>query len=171
MRVLADAYVVQGTYGGRLDGSRIGDGLAALGAAEFEASLNQLATSLMRDPSATSSHLHRLSTGQEEMLSMMLGSGTYGTQSTVVRRRLEGVAGDDGNPDDLRRRYLVRRLFSSREAMGAFFPVCRWHSTLLPLFYAYRIVRGTVTKGGSIKRELEGPQLGARAFQRVMADG
>lgn len=122
MRVLADAYAVQGTYGGRLDGSRIGDGLAALGAAEFEASLNQLATSLMRDPSATSSHLHRLSTGQEEMLSMMLGSGTYGTQSTVARRRLEGVAGDDGNPDDLRRRYLVRRLFPSREAMGGVLP-------------------------------------------------
>lgn len=154
VRVLADAIVVRRAFGERLDADRVGDGLAALGATGFVADLDGLATHLLEDPSRTAEHLRNLSPEQAGMLSMILGSGTYGTQSTVVRQRLRKVAGDDGQPSNLRRRYLARRLFPSREVMGMSFPVCRRHPVLLPCLYAYRIVRGVATKRTAIRGEL-----------------
>lgn len=154
VRVLADALVVRRSFEGGLDDRRIGNGLASLGATEFAARLDELAMDLLGDPSKTAARLHDLTPEQGEMLSMMLGSGTYGTQSTVIHRRLEKVASEPGQTGDVRRRYLMQRVFPSTELMKSFFPACRRHPVLLPYFYVYRIIRGVATKRASIKGEL-----------------
>ena len=154
VRVLADARIVQGAYEGRLDDRRLNDGLAALGAVDFAANLDELAMGLLGDPTRTAAYLHNLTPKQGETLSVMLGSGTYGTQSTVIHRRLEKVESGPGQAGNVRRRYLMQRVFPSTELMKSFFPACRRYPVLLPYFYVYRIIRGVATKRTSIKSEL-----------------
>jgi hypothetical protein len=154
VRVLADARIVQGAYEGRLDDRRLNDGLAALGAVDFAANLDELAMGLLGDPTRTAAYLHNLTPKQGETLSVMLGSGTYGTQSTVIHRRLEKVESEPGQAGNVRRRYLMQRVFPSTELMKSFFPACRRYPVLLPYFYVYRIIRGVATKRTSIKSEL-----------------
>lgn len=154
VRVLADTCIVRKALLHSLDKDRVRNGLALLGAADFDTRLNELAMELMSTPSKTRERLRSLSSRYETMFAMMLGSGTYGTASTVMQRRL-GEISEEGKPTrSLRRRYLADRLFPSVEIIEMNYPICRRYPVLLPLFYAYRIIHGAITKRGAIEGEL-----------------
>lgn len=154
VRVLADACIARKAFADELDDRRIRAGLIALGATDFSMHLNELAAALLGDPSKTVERMHSLSPHDRAILEMMLGSGTYGASSTVMQRRLEGVAEGGKSTKNLRHRYLAGRLFPSTEIMGMNYPVCRRHPALLPFYYVYRIINGAITKRDAIKGEL-----------------
>ncbi|MCR4807139.1 MAG: nucleotidyltransferase family protein [Lachnospiraceae bacterium] len=148
IRTLADFYVMNRIFR-RMDRDYVDGELKKLGLSDFEERIRVLAFKILGEDGNKES----LTPDEEWMLERLLASGTYGNTETKVtalmkKRGIEGrlTAGK-------RMTYLFRRLFPDQKTLAPFYPAARF-KVLIPVVWAFRIVRGLATKQGDIKSEI-----------------
>lgn len=161
LRTLADAYVFLGQKGEGLDWDYIGQEARKLGIDAFENQLRQLAQRLFADPGQLDDAV--LTDEEERMLTVLSGSGTYGTYSNLVANQLSQMeTAGASTPKKDKLRYLWNRLFPNMEWFENNAPFFAKHRILIPFFWIYRIFRGVLCRGKAIRCELRA----VRAFGR-----
>ena len=108
-----------------------------LGIAEFEAKNRQLAVHLFETGALTPD--------EQEMLSYIFRSGTYGTLQHSVENGIEKNGGKTG--------YVLRRVFLPMSTVESVFPFFYRHKVLLPVLPVYRVVK-SLRRGGKAISEI-----------------
>jgi hypothetical protein len=134
IRSLLDIYVFWRRFEQSLDKEYIQKKLTQLGLDEFEHINRSLALALFDN--------QPLNLEQEQMLTYMEASGTYGTN----RHRIENAVTKSGS----RIRYIMKRLFLPMSTVEEYYPFFYRHKCLLPFLPVFRLC----TKNETAKREI-----------------
>lgn len=138
LRSLLDTYVYISKCGDKLDWKYITSEVQKLGIADFERQNRSLALHLFSNTALTDA--------EQEMLSYIISSGTYGTVEHSVENAIR-KAGSKG-------RYLVSRLFLPMEIVKTCYPFFYWHKVFLPMLCLYRIGRALTVSWKRTRKEL-----------------
>lgn len=118
-----------------------------LGISDFEHQSRNLSQRVFRESSA------ELSDEDKLMLEHYLKSGTYGTLEQYTQQKIEKFQKQTGSTS--RRKYIWQRIFPPMEIYEAFFPFFYRHKILLPVGWAYRLIRGVTARRKYVKNELK----------------
>ncbi len=156
VRELADEWVLLQTWGPTMDRSHIDAELNKLGMAQFEADLVRATESIVGKDAcgrALAGDATALAATDAQMLAYMLGSGTYGTVTNRVRNELTQEA-QTGGEKGSRARYVLHRIFPSRQKLMEGYPVLKRAPWLQPGVYLYRLVVKPFTRTSRLRAEL-----------------
>lgn len=90
-----------------------------------------------------------------EILTYILGSGTYGTLSNRVQNDISGNVEEGSTQFCAKVKYCIRRLFPGMEYMGIYSPFLCKHKLLIPFFWLYRLAVFPVTHRKKIWAEIK----------------
>lgn len=154
IRLLTDVYVYLSKKGEEMDWSYIHCELKKLGMDEFEESCRALAERLFSEKVGLDDLL--LEEEKEmEMLSYLMGSGTYGTVQNKVRKDMDTIQEGEGPITFWTKvKFCLRRLFPGVKHMKMFHPFCMRHPWSIPFFWVYRIFRVVFKRGQSLMAEI-----------------
>ena len=138
LRSLLDTYVYISKCGDKLDWKYITSEVQKLGIADFERQNRSLALHLFSNTALTDA--------EQEMLSYIISSGTYGTVEHSVENAIRKV-GSKG-------RYLVSRLFLPMEIVKTWYPFFYRYKVFLPVLCLYRIGRALTVSWKRTRKEL-----------------
>lgn len=93
----------------------------------------------------------KLDAGQEEMLSYIAGSGTYGTVKHAVENKVERMGGGR----KAKFRYFMKHLFLPMESLEVSYPGVARRRWLIPFFAVYRLGKAVLTKPARVRAELK----------------
>lgn len=144
LRSLMDSFVYNRAKGGAMDHEYIEAEFEKLGIADFARESLELSQKIFTDPDCTS-----LSEEERTMLEYVLFSGTYGTTENKVSKQLEKYEGRF-----VKVRYIFRRIFPDISVYKISYPFFYRHKWLLPVGWAYRLLRGLFCKRKMIRTEL-----------------
>ena len=146
LRSLLDHYVYLQVKQDSMDWAYISDECEKLGISDFEHQSRNLSQRVFRESSA------ELSDEDKLMLEHYLKSGTYGTLEQYTQQKIEKFQKQTGSTS--RRKYIWQRIFPPMEIYEAFFPFFYRHKILLPVGWAYRLIRGVTARRKKVKSEL-----------------
>jgi hypothetical protein len=141
VRSLLDTYIFMKKFGASLDMGYLQKELTALGIEQYEKESRSLAMKVFSGEA--------LSPEEQENLDYYISSGTYGTYSHLVGNRV--ALENDGSKS----RYILHRLFPSKEEILRNYPFFREHPRMLPLFWVWRPFHGLLHHRKGLKTELE----------------
>ena len=133
LRSLLDIYLFNREKGQSLNREYIGRELDYFGLRDFELKSRELAHKVFS--------LEQLSDSDKEELSFYINSGSYGTTFNRISSKL----GKDGGKN-AKRRYILRRIFPTKEHLMLFEPFVYRHRILYPFLVVYRPFRGLISK-------------------------
>ena len=148
LRSLLDTYVYINQKNNVLDWNYISGELEKLGIGDFERKSRQLSMKVF-----SSAELPELSEDERKMLDFYLFSGTYGTMEQFVQRRIEKFQKQTGKNSKLG--YIWYRIFPPMEIYEAYFPFFYRHKILLPVGWAYRLIRGVTARRKKVQGEIK----------------
>lgn len=133
LRSLIDIYVFYGKFGIELDEKYLSAELEKLNLAEFEHSIRELAVKAFTGGA--------MSEEEKKELEYFIGSGAQGTKENRMMQEL-------GNEDSVsaKSKYLLSRVFPSRESLRKVHPLVYRHKILYLLWITYRPLKGAVTR-------------------------
>lgn len=146
LRSLLDHYIYLQVKQDSMDWAYISDECEKLGISDFEHQSRNLSQRVFRESSA------ELSDEDKLMLEHYLKSGTYGTLEQYTQQKIEKFQKQTGSTS--RRKYIWQRIFPPMEIYEAFFPFFYRHKILLPVGWAYRLIRGVTARRKKVKSEL-----------------
>lgn len=135
LRALTDTYVYLKAKGDNLNWNYINTELKRLGIAEFEATLRALSLKLLSYPQKLT-----LTIAENDMLSYIVSSGTYGLRENYIKNDLRSQFGEQALTKKNKLKYFLKRIFISKDAIKSKYPIIKKHPFLLPFGYLYRIV-------------------------------
>lgn len=135
-----------------MDWAYISDECEKLGISDFEHQSRNLSQRVFRESSAELSDAE-LSDEDKLMLEHYLKSGTYGTLEQYTQQKIEKFQKQTGSTS--RRKYIWQRIFPPMEIYEALFPFFYRHKILLPVGWAYRLIRGVTARRKYVKNELK----------------
>lgn len=141
LRSLLDYYVYLKQKEKQLDWNYIIRELEKLKISEFEMQIRETAQKAFLPDS-------ELSETEQEILSFMLFSGTYGTQTNVIKSRIRKMNVKN------RKSYLLKRLFPDIEFYRTYYPTAAKYPFLIPFAWCHRIIRGLTVRRKNFKKEL-----------------
>jgi len=141
LRALLDIYVFEKKYAGVLSREYIDAELEKMGLRDFEQQARLLAEKVF--------DRRELSETETRSLLYYIESGCYGTYFHRVEGKLEKNGGGKGKC-----RYILRRIFPSRDSLQLCHPFVYRHMILYPFVVIYRPIHGVFKKSGQIKAEL-----------------
>ena len=147
LRSLLDHYVYLQVKQDSMDWAYISDECEKLGISEFEEKSRNLSQRVFRESSA------ELSDEDKLMLEYYLKSGTYGTIEQYTKQKIEKFQKQTGSTS--RCKYIWQRIFPPMEIYEASFPFFYRHKILLPVVWAYRLIRGVTAGRKCVKNELK----------------
>ena len=115
--------------------------------AEFEAASREISLKIFDSPD-----FPELSDSERKMIEYYCGSGTYGTVSNATIKKMNKFESETGSTSKFK--YILSRIFPPMESYRIFYPFFYRHKVLLPVGWAYRLLRGIFCKRNSIKSEL-----------------
>lgn len=148
LRSLLDTYVYIHQKNDSLDWDYIYSELEKLGIGDFERKSRQLSIKVFSSP-----ELPVLSDDERKMLEYYLFSGTYGTMEQFAQRKVEKFRKQTGSTSKLK--YIWSRIFPPMEIYEMHFPFFYRHKILLPVGWAYRLIRGVTSRRKNAKNELK----------------
>ena len=93
-----------------------------------------------------------LSDAEFRELAYLVFSGNYGTAENAQYHHTANSLGDDDSSRS-KRKYLLRRVFISGEALEAHYPFVARHQILYPFLLVYRPIKGVLTHPKGIVSE------------------
>lgn len=148
LRSLLDTYVYINQKNDVLDWNYISGELEKLGIEDFERKSRQLSMKVF-----SSAEFPELSEDERKMLDLYLFSGTYGTMEQFVQRKMDKFQMQTGKTSKLG--YIWYRIFPPMEIYEAFFPFFYRHKILLPVGWAYRLIRGVTARRKKVQSEIK----------------
>lgn len=148
LRSLLDTYVFLSQKNDSLDHEYISAELDSMGIRDFGEKSRSLAMKIF-----ASTELPVLSEEEREMLDYYLLSGTYGTIEQFSQRKIEEVRRQTGS--ESRIVYIWHRIFPPMEIYELYFPFFYKHKLLLPVGWAYRLIRGVTVRRKKLKSEIK----------------
>ncbi len=153
LRTLVDFYVYNLRKGGVMNREYVNSELKSLGIADYERESCLLADKLFADPNPDFSD--SLTEDEARLLEYYLGSGTYGTVSNLVSKRMTDIQAD-GKPirGGTRLKYVLSRLFPGRQWCRDAYPFFYKYPVFIPALWVYRIFRGMIKRRKYIAGEI-----------------
>ena len=148
LRSLLDTYVFLSQKNDSLDWNYICSELDRLEIRGFEESMRSLAMKIFASPV-----LPELTEDEKESLEYYFLSGTYGTMEQFSQRKIDAVHKQTGA--NSRASYIWHRIFPPMEIYEMYFPFFYRHKILLPIGWAYRIIRGVTARRKKLKSEVK----------------
>lgn len=142
LRSLADVYLFNKAKGQSLDREYIRNELEFLGIREYEAKTRELAEKVFS--------FQPLSDSDKEELAFYADSGSYGTVDNMIKNRLGG-----DNSKKAKLRYIISRVFPSKEHLEQYHPVVYRHRVLYPLLVVYRPFNGLIRHRKKLFNEVD----------------
>lgn len=139
IRTLLDFYIYNREK--NLDYDYINCELEKLGISAFEKKVRQLGCKVF------GTDIENLSENEQQMLEFFMRSGTYGTISNIVKKRMK--------TDESRIRYCLKRLLPDMKSVKVYHPLVYKHKILLPGYCVYRIIRGVTVRKERTVTELK----------------
>lgn len=154
LRSLVDAYVYLSKKGKQMDWSYIEGELKKLDIDIFEKRFRVLARKVFGE-AAASLYGFELSEEELEMLSYLMGAGTYGTIYNSTRKKVAAMQAE-GKPITgwTKVKYCTKRLFPGLDFMKMYAPFCYEHRWSIPFFWIYRILRIPFKNMKSVQAEI-----------------
>ncbi|MBO7150579.1 MAG: nucleotidyltransferase family protein, partial [Clostridia bacterium] len=146
LRSLMDIYVYRFLSGISFDTQYLEKRFASLGIAQFEQSMRSLASAIFSaNPADLSSVIRELSSEQLDLFMFLVSSGTFGTKTGEVRRRLEKAAKGKSVTAFTKAKYLFRRIFPGMAYYRSAHP--RLYKWLLPIpfLWAFRLLSAMIS--------------------------
>lgn len=147
LRSLVDSYVYLKKFSDIMDWNYIHQECHKLEIAEFEAASREISLKIFDSPD-----FPELSDSERKMIEYYCGSGTYGTVSNATIKKMNKFESETGSTSKFK--YILSRIFPPMESYRIFYPFFYRHKVLLPVGWAYRLLRGIFCKRNSIKSEL-----------------
>lgn len=147
LRSLIDHYVYLQAKQNTMDWSYISDECKKLGISDFEKQSRNLSQKIFGNS------CEELSDEDKLMLEYYLKSGTYGTIEQYSQKKIENFQKQTGSTSRLK--YIWYRIFPPMEIYEDFFPFFYRHKILLPVAWAYRLIRGVTARRKKLKSELK----------------
>lgn len=145
LRSLLDIYVFNRRFKASLDREYISRELLKLRLADFEKCMRTLAEKVfLQQP---------LGDAEKKELFFLAESGAYGTLETGEHNRLSKELGDGSAGS--KRRYFLRRMFPTGDALKNNHPIVYKHKALYPLWLLYRPIKGAVKYPKAIIKEVK----------------
>lgn len=153
LRTLVDFYVYNLKKSGTMNQNYLRSELESLGIADYESISRRLADKLFAKPDPDFSD--SLTADEAELLEYYLGSGTYGTVSNLVSKKMTEIQGD-GKPISgaTRLKYILSRLFPGRQWCKDAYPFFYKYPVFIPALWVYRIFRGLIKRRKHIVGEI-----------------
>ena len=129
-----------------MDWAYISDECKKLGISDFEKQSRNLSQKVFGNSYS------ELSDEDKIMLEYYLKSGTYGTMEHLAQKKIEKFNEKTGSNSRLK--YIWYRIFPPMEIYEDFFPFFYRHKILLPVGWAYRLIRGVTARRKKLKSEL-----------------
>lgn len=148
LRSLVDTYVYLNKFSDNMNWEYIREECKKLEIAEFEEKSRKLALKVF-----SSTELPELNEDEQKMLDYYFGSGTYGNTANKVANKMEEMKAETGSTSKLK--YIWQRVFPPMELYRVWFPFFYKHKILLPIGWAYRLIRGIICKNKMIKAEMK----------------
>lgn len=147
VRSILDCYVYLKEKEKLLDWDFIRRQTDILGITEFEQKSRNLSKKVFEDPDHVC-----LSDEEREMLEFYLLSGTHGTRKHVIDYRIEEFTEKTGSTSKFR--YILYRIFPPIEHYEQPYPFFYRHRILLPIGWAFRLLKGITVRRKKAKEEL-----------------
>lgn len=147
LRSLIDHYVYLQAKQNTMNWSYISDECKKLGISDFEKQSRNLSQKIFGNS------CEELSDEDKLMLEYYLKSGTYGTIEQYSQKKIENFQKQTGSTSRLK--YIRYRIFPPMEIYEDFFPFFYRHKILLPVAWAYRLIRGVTARRKKLKSELK----------------
>lgn len=147
LRSLLDCYVYLQAKQDSMDWSYISAECEKLGTYDFEQQSRNLSQKVFGNSSA------ELSDEDKLMLEYYLNSGTYGTIEQDTQRKIEKFQRQTGSTSRLK--YIWHRIFPPMYIYEAFYPFFYRHKFLLPVGWAYRLIKGVITCSKKVRSEIK----------------
>lgn len=153
LRSLLDNYVYVWKKGSSLNWSYIEAELGKLEIAEFEQQSRTLAMKLFSAP--VSFEKIALTEKEQEILSVFMGSGTYGTLENQIKNSMKKIQTDRNKINaEIKVRYCLKRLFPGMDWYKKNIPFCNRHKWAIPFYAVFRIIRSVFFRYKEIYAEL-----------------
>jgi hypothetical protein len=160
LRSLVDVSVYLAAKKDTLDWKYIRTEIETLQLTKFEAMCRKLSEKLFSHPTKNSSV--ELTEEEEQQVSYLIGSGTYGTTLNSVRKKMEQLQSDGtAFRQTTRLHYYWNRMFPNKVWIQTYAPFCDKHKWFLPFFLLFRVVRGVLFRRKKLVGEL-------RAVRKIM---
>ena len=147
VRSLVDDYVFNREFSDSLDYDYVDRECEKLGILEFQRKSRSLAGKLFESVS-----FPELSADEVEMMEFYFSSGTYGTAANAAAAKMKKIEEETGSTSKLR--YIFRRIFPPLEMYRVWMPFFYKHKILLPIGWAYRLLRGIFFRRSKMMSEL-----------------
>lgn len=136
IRALCDEYVFLKTKGSTMDWEYIEEQCKILNILEFEKEIRDLSNSVFTEKTT-------LTDEQWQRIDYMVSNGTFGNLNTKILNEISKVNGSKSS--EVRRKYMLQRLFPSKEWIAQNHPYFDDKPYLLPLLPVYRLAKGIWT--------------------------
>ncbi len=147
IRSLLDTYVYLTVQ--KPDMDYVASEVRKLGLEDFEALNRSLAMKLFGTGTAA-----ELTEDEEDMLDIMLTSGTYGMAERSIGKRMRKITGKQGEVTGaVKRKYYLKRLFPDQEELLRWYPLAKY-KVLIPFIIIFRTVRALLIKRKKIRSEI-----------------
>ncbi len=157
-RSLVDVYLCDTQY--VFDREKVESVLNDLGVDAFEKTIRSLSHKLLGQEgldariAGEGSNSSELSQEEASMLCYMSGSGVYGTTDNLVSNKMAKMQGEGSISRGTKLKYVLGRVFVSREFCKRQYPLAYKYPVLLPGLWIFRAVRYIVKDGKRLGREI-----------------
>lgn len=151
LRSLIDQYVYLSKKEGSMDWTYIQNELEQMQLSEFESCFRGLAKKIF----ANISDANTMELSDEEMSMFMeiVDAGTYGKESTRIKKSLQKISGSKPIRTIDKIKYLKGRFWPERAWFIRYIPICKKHPWIIPFYRWKRIVVGFCTRFRAILHE------------------
>lgn len=150
LRSLLDSYIFLNQKEADLNWHYMAVELEDLRVTEFERESRELCKKIF------SKKIYLLTQKETEMLAYYLGSGTYGTLKNNVEKKFRRYQSENKPVTTVTRiKYYLGRLIPDREHYKNYAPFVYRHPWLISFYLVFRVVRGLIRKGNTIRKEIQ----------------
>lgn len=149
LRSLTDSFVFLRKLEKELDWEYIRRETDRMGVSEYERVSRSLCKKLFADPTCPA---QPLTEEEQKMAAFILGCGTYGSADSIVSNQISKLT--EGKKTRFPRlRYVLNRIFPSKEWFFTYHPICRKHPWTIPFVNVVRLVKAPFVHAFKLKSE------------------
>lgn len=157
VRALMDVYVYLASMEDRLNWQYIEEECEKLGMTEYQHYARKISKIIFGELSHTiGTPADPLTEKEHSILSYYITSGAHGTRDQYIIQEIRAMTGTDSEITRKSKvKYLLRRVFPTREYIARTYPFFDHHPYLIPFLIVYRVFRSMICYPGKLMKELK----------------
>lgn len=153
IRFLMDMYLYYAKYGGDMDIDYLEGEMKKTGVFDFERVARSLAFKMFESAAPFDDSV--MTEEENELFKVFEESGLHGTQERTIAKKLKDMSSDGEINEEVKRKYLLKRVFPDFDYMKRYFPIAKKLPFLIPFLYPVRIIKGFFGNREFIKEEYD----------------